>query len=241
MTRICWSRAVRVAALAATQCLVAALSSAPQIYAQQLSVRHYDVSDGLANSHVNSIHQDAKGYLWFGTREGLSRFDGYRFTNYGTHDGLENPVINAVVEDRQGHLWLGTNGGGVARLIDDPREMFALHQTQSVPTTKRKFVSYRVGASPASNRVNALLFDASNNLWCATDAGLYRAAASEHGELKFELVVPHRDVAIQMAAYSDSHGRLWFGIENELIEVVQNQLIKCQRFRIVNWYSLFSR
>src|SRR6266496_828743 len=106
-----------------TQCLpvVLLLLAALSVCAQQLSVRHYDVSDGLANSHVSAIHQDVKGYLWFGTREGLSRFDGYRFINYDARDGLGNPVINALAEDRQGRLWIGTNGGGVARLIDDPR------------------------------------------------------------------------------------------------------------------------
>src|SRR5215470_7943603 len=73
----------------AAQCLPAVffLATLP-VCAQQLSVRHYDVSDGLAHSHVGAIHQDRKGYLWFGTREGLSRFDGYRFTNYGERDGL---------------------------------------------------------------------------------------------------------------------------------------------------------
>ena len=41
-----------------------------------------DVPDGLAQGTVQAIHQDAKGNLWFGTFEGLSRFDGYRFSNY---------------------------------------------------------------------------------------------------------------------------------------------------------------
>ena len=225
--RLHQSTAGAIIAAVLAQCLPVALLllAALSVCAQQLSVRHYDVSDGLANSHVSAIHQDAKGYLWFGTREGLSRFDGYRFINYGTRDGLGNPVINALAEDRQGRLWIGANGGGVARLIDDPREIFALHQPQAA-STRSKFVSYRVGDSLASNRVNALLFDDSNNLWCVTDDGLYRAAVSEQGDLQFELVVPHQNVATGMAAYGDSQGRLWFGIENELIEVVQNQLIK---------------
>src|SRR5262252_121641 len=89
--------------------------------AQQLSIRHYDVSDGLAHSHVSAMHQDAKGYLWLATWEGLSRFDGYRFTNYTQADGLGDPIINDIVEDRQGRLWVATNGGGVARLNDDSR------------------------------------------------------------------------------------------------------------------------
>ena len=149
--------------LAAVSCLALALRhGVPEVSAQQLSVRRYDVSDGLAHSYVGAIHQDKKGYLWFGTREGLSRFDGYRFFNYGTGDGLENPIINAIAEDRQGRLWVATNGSGVARLIDDPREISSPREAQAAVTSKPKFVNYRVGDSPASNRVNALVFDATN-------------------------------------------------------------------------------
>src|SRR5215813_1978227 len=115
--------------------------------AQQLSVRRYDVSDGLAHSHVAAIHQDRKGYLWFGTWEGLSRFDGYRFTNYGERDGLGHVIINDITEDRHGRLWVATNGGGVAMLLDDPRETLTSGPFKSAgvgaaPGASRKFVSY---------------------------------------------------------------------------------------------------
>jgi ligand-binding sensor domain-containing protein len=93
--------------------------------AQQLSVRHYDASDGLVHNHVGAIHQDRKGYLWFATWEGLSRFDGHRFTNYGEREGLKHAVVNDITEDRRGRLWVATNGGGGARLLDDPRENMA--------------------------------------------------------------------------------------------------------------------
>src|SRR5262245_17339261 len=107
------------------------LLAALPVCAQQLSARHYDVSDGLAHSHVAAIHQDRKGYLWFGTREGLSRFDGYRFTTYGLSDGLGHANVNAIAEDRRGRLWVGTNGSGVSCLIDDPREVPSSHSSQS--------------------------------------------------------------------------------------------------------------
>src|SRR5215831_19710062 len=144
------------------------LLAAPPARAQQLSVRKYNVSDGLAHSHVTAIHQDRKGYLWFGTWEGLSRFDGYRFTNYGERDGLGHVIINDITEDRGGRLWVATNGGGVARLIDDPRASPSA-QAELGPGVRRKFVSFRTGASAPSNHVNSLLFDSRNNLWCATD------------------------------------------------------------------------
>jgi ligand-binding sensor domain-containing protein len=224
-----FSQIIRCAVVAVTQCLAVTFwPGAPLVSAQQLSIRHYDVSDGLAHSRVVAIHQDAKGYLWLATWEGLSQFDGYRFTNYGPRDGLNNPIINAITEDRQGRLWVATNGSGVALLIDDPRESLSGQPTPA-PSARQRFVSFRVGDSETSNRVNALLFDLQNNLWCATDGGLYRAATGQSGALKFEVIVPHRDVEMGMAAFGDRHGRLWFGIEHELIEIVQDQIIKYGR------------
>ncbi|MGH9939881.1 MAG: sensor histidine kinase [Blastocatellia bacterium] len=217
---------VRAAAYTA-QCLLAAplLLVAP-VCAQQLSVRHYNVSDGLAHSQVMAIRQDRKGYLWFGTWEGLSRFDGYRFTGYGVRDGLGHPIINDIDEDRRGRLWVATNGGGVARLIDNPREEVAARQAGSTPDARRRFISFRVGASLESNRVNALLFDPADNLWLVTDAGLYRAATEPPGELQFKLVAPLSPTVIRGAAFADRHGRLWFGLKYELIQVVADQTVK---------------
>src|SRR5215831_17010608 len=107
------------------------LFAALPVPAQRLSTRHYDVSDGLAHGHVKAIHQDRKGYIWFGTQEGLSRFDGYRFTNYGERDGLGHVIINDINEDRHGRLWVATNGGGVSCLIDDPREVSSSNPLKS--------------------------------------------------------------------------------------------------------------
>ena len=87
--------------------------------AQHLSVRHYGVSEGLVNNRVTAIHQDSKGYVWFATNEGLSRFDGYRFVNYNTRDGLGHPIVNGITEDSNGHLWAATNGGGEGFTIFD--------------------------------------------------------------------------------------------------------------------------
>jgi ligand-binding sensor domain-containing protein len=136
----------------------------PEAFTQRLSFRHYDIRDGLAHNRVGCIHQDRKGYIWFGTWEGLSRFDGYRFTNYGMRDGLSNPLINAIAEDHQGHLWVATNVGGVARLIDDPKESSVLQKEEPGSSPRRKFVSYSIATAPGANIVDTLLFDPSDNL-----------------------------------------------------------------------------
>ena len=72
------------------------------VCAQRLPLRHYDIADGLAHGTVSSVYQDSKGYIWFGTYEGLSRFDGYRFVSYDTRDGFNQTraqVLRAVAED----------------------------------------------------------------------------------------------------------------------------------------------
>ena len=139
MNRRYWNQALGLTAVAAAQCLIAVLLyGAPKVCAQHLPVRHYSVNDGLANSNVRCVYQDRKGYLWFGTGDGLSRFDGYRFTSYGPRDGLEHPVVHTIIEDRQGRIWVGTWGSGVARLTDQSERTFSLGQGDSRRRASRK-------------------------------------------------------------------------------------------------------
>ncbi|MEP7272778.1 MAG: two-component regulator propeller domain-containing protein [Acidobacteriota bacterium] len=221
------SHVVVPATVVEVTCLaLALLLSVPSASAQKLSLRHYDVVDGLAHGTVQAIHQDAKGYLWFGTFEGLSRFDGYRFTNYDTRDGLPQVIVNTIAEDRQGHLWVGTNGGGVSRLIDDPEEGPPVQSGAAKPATRPKFASFLVGREAGANRVNALYFDRENHLWCATDGGLYRGVQSANDGPRFDVIVPHSEVSEPMPALGDRNGRLWFGIANDLIEVDEGRIIR---------------
>ena len=79
--------------------------------AQRLTIKKYTVNDGLADSYVLGMCQDSEGFLWVGTANGLSRFDGKEFINYGYAEGLPNLVVDVVYEDRQKRLWAGTRRG----------------------------------------------------------------------------------------------------------------------------------
>ena len=72
---------------------------------------NYTTEDGLAGNIVYSILQDSKGALWFGTDNGLSRFDGVHWVNVRVDNGLKNKDVYAIVEDTQGDIWVGTRGG----------------------------------------------------------------------------------------------------------------------------------
>src|SRR5437870_12839429 len=79
--------------------------------AERLPLKSYTTADGLADNGINRIVRDSRGFLWFCTAEGLSRFDGYSFTNYGTAEGLPHPHVNDILETRGGGYWVATNAG----------------------------------------------------------------------------------------------------------------------------------
>jgi ligand-binding sensor domain-containing protein len=91
-------------------CLVAA--SIP-VRSEQLSVKKYTIADGLARDFINRIRQDSHGYIWFCTTEGISRFDGYAFTNYGVAEGLPHRIVSDFLETRDGELLFATLAGVV--------------------------------------------------------------------------------------------------------------------------------
>lgn len=191
--------------------LFACVAGSARVPAQTLALRHYDVGDGLSSSRVISFHQDAKGYLWMGTWEGLCRFDGHEIVAYDHADGIENPVINMIVEDRGGDIWAGTNGGGIARFLDSSAWTSSARPAAS-------FATYRVSDLRKSNVVDALLFDRDGNLWCGTEAGLYRARAPLGSPPVFEAVTNRRP-AWPQALMQDRQGRVWMGTGEDLWEV----------------------
>jgi len=87
----------------------------PALRAQEYYFKHYHVENGLSNNSVNCSMQDKKGFLWFGTINGLNRFDGYRFRIFRhDHDdstSIGSNFIRCMYEDKKGFLWIGTNKG----------------------------------------------------------------------------------------------------------------------------------
>ena len=72
------------------------LLTALPAHTERLPIKNYTTADGLAHNIVNKIVRDSRGFLWFCTADGLSRFDGYAFTNYGTNRGLPHASVNEL-------------------------------------------------------------------------------------------------------------------------------------------------
>ena len=130
-------------------------------HAEQLPIKTYTTADGLAQDCVNRIIRDSRGFLWFCTREGLSRFDGYRFTSYTTDQGLPNRWVNYLLEARDGSYWVAA-GNCVCR--------FNL-------TGAPLFIPYTVPAGQLFAEVHVLLEDPAGALEAHRAECLYQALA----------------------------------------------------------------
>ncbi|KRT14855.1 hypothetical protein ASU31_16145 [Pedobacter ginsenosidimutans] len=93
--------------------LYAGLSVASQ--RDSLSVRHLEIEDGLSNNYVRCVYQDRKGFFWFGSRDGLNRYDGYGFKVFrneiGNKTSLIHNIIHAINSDTDNNIWIGTRQG----------------------------------------------------------------------------------------------------------------------------------
>src|SRR5688572_3298789 len=82
---------------------------------ESLHFEHIGIEEGLSNNNVLAILQDRKGYIWFGTMDGLNKYDGYSFTKYKfdpfDFSSLPQNTIYTIWEDKYGFIWVGTYEG----------------------------------------------------------------------------------------------------------------------------------
>ena len=107
------------------------------IFSQEYSYRHYTVKDGLVQNQVMTMFRDSKGYLWLGTKGGVSRFDGMKFENYTVNDGLISNQIIRIFEDSEGGINF-CSIIGVSRFYKDEIKPMILNDT--IQSDNRLFI-----------------------------------------------------------------------------------------------------
>jgi ligand-binding sensor domain-containing protein/two-component sensor histidine kinase len=173
----------------------------PPAFAEPLPIKTWTAAHGLAHNHIIRIRRDARGFLWFCTLEGLSRFDGRSFTTFDTLSGLPHLTVTDVLEARDGSWWVATNGGGIARF-----------QNLGQLTGKRAPRLYQPGALPAQQRVNALFQDHQGRIYAGTDAGIFCLAADglETGQFRrLDDAQSPYSAAVVNGFAEDAAGHLW--------------------------------
>ena len=175
-----------------------------------LKFKHITDEQGLSNTSVECIFQDYRGFMWFGTLDGLNRYDGYKITVYSNNPkdtaSISDNSVNCIYEDHQHRLWIGTGNG--LNLFDQ---------------TTNKFIRYthtlRLN-SINSNKINDIHEDAAHNLWIATAGGglnLFDPVKN-----KFTHFVHHNNQANSISSdevnsiCEDTKGNFWVATNNGL-------------------------
>ena len=158
--------------LFASICLV--LAAQCPANAEQMRFRQISLEQGLSQSSVYAIWQDKQGFLWFGTQDGLNRYDGYTLTVFreqtNNANSLPNNCIQTLHEDRLGTLWIGTRGGGAAKR-NPYSGVFSPAFTMSQEARKTSF-----GGSLGIEEQDVYAFssDSAGKMWIGTGAGLLK-------------------------------------------------------------------
>jgi len=158
-----------------------------------------DSKDGLSNNDVQSVFKDSKGYLWFGTRLGLNRYDGYTFTVFKNEinnpESLNGNEIFSIVEDKSKQIWVLTENG--LNKLNRDNETF-------------KHYPLNIKANSTIKPKSELLYvDKSGKLWIGTNNGLI-----EFDVLKGEPVKKYLTQEPIISIIEDENNNLWLGTWN---------------------------
>jgi ligand-binding sensor domain-containing protein len=176
--------------------------------ANDVHFEHISIEQGLSQTSVFSVFQDSKGFMWFGTLDGLNKYDGYSFTVYKSDprnpNTLSNNTIVKIFEDKQGYLWIGTLGGGLNK-FDEKTEQFTRYRNDP-----------RNSTSLSNDNVRSIFQDAGGHLWIGTNNGLNRYAPENdrfirYGNIPYSLNSLSNNVIWSIYESPADPGILWIG------------------------------
>lgn len=174
------------------------------------------VDDGLNHNSVLAILQDELGMMWFGTYDGLSRYDGYRFQNFrndiNSPSGMSHNIVNTLAKG-DGGIWIGTLSG--------------LNFYDLRTNTFQKYFTSNNGLP--SDHIGALLRDRKGRLWIGTDEGLCRMDGAQ-GNLIENIWLGPNDPHSITSILESTNGRLWVGTKSSLFVHIDGRFRKSLDF-----------
>lgn len=187
------------------------------VLAQKINFRHYTVTDGLCANTIWDIEQDDQGYMWFGTKYGLSRFDGYSFKSFQCQKGipgsLGNNFIRKVFKYDAKTFWIGTEEG--IYIFDLETEKFNLF-------------------TPIGDHfIYDIIRSKSGDIWIATkDKGIYQFQVKSRKLINFSISSPHKISLNEVTKLvQDDSGDIWIGTYGQGIDVLNTSNNHVRHYR----------
>ncbi|SDS49261.1 Two component regulator propeller [Mucilaginibacter mallensis] len=173
-----------------------------------LKFKHITTTDGLSGNTIESIFQDSRGYIWFGTRDGLNQYDGYNikiFRNNGNNTkSISDNYIKCISEDAQHNIWIGTLNG--LNKFDPYKNTFTTYKHD--PSNKN---------SLSGSEINCLYGDKEGKLWVGTTTGGLNYYDTKHGvfkQLQYQKGYPPNLLNNEINdLYEDGNANLWIGTD----------------------------
>ncbi|WP_262711553.1 hybrid sensor histidine kinase/response regulator [Dyadobacter luticola] len=164
----------------------------------------FTTNQGLSQNHISSILMDKKGFMWFGSEDGLNRFDGYTFQHYkhekADRHSIDDSYILDILESKDGELWIATSSG--LNKFNRDLDRFE-HYFDNVP----------------KHSVNDIFQDSKGRIWLGTSQGLMLFDPQKKLLRKYLRVDEHRQFktpANISTVAEDANGSLWVGTETGL-------------------------
>ncbi|KAA8479171.1 two component regulator with propeller domain [Arcticibacter tournemirensis] len=176
---------------------------------QEIEFSHLSIENGLSQNSVLSITQDSNGFLWFGTRNGLNKYDSYRFTVYKNSPlkkgSISDNYITALLCDKQNTIWAGTHQG--LNRYDADSDSFT-----------RISLATGTSSDEVNKSINCIYQDRRGQIWIGTDFTvkiLNRAGA----KIKVSTVPLFKKKLIVRCIYQDRENVFWIGTSNGVIRL----------------------
>lgn len=171
-----------------------------------LKFEHFGTRDGLSQVNINCIIQDSRGFMWIGSRNGLNRYDGYKFISFRydakNEQTLSNNLITDLAEDHDGNIWISTQGG--LDMYDRATGKFVRYMHDPKNTN-----------SISNNILNRLTIDHNGKLWIATQNGGLDYFDIKKKTFQHHIHNPADNSSINddnvRTVFEDSEHKLWVG------------------------------
>ena len=167
--------------------------------AQSPVFRHYTTDDGLPSSEVYYIIQDKKGYIWFATDMGVSRFDGYNFENFDIQKGLPSNTIFEIYEDYKGRIWFSSFSGELSYYYNDTIIQYPHNDKLLAQFTESPLVIKGAFFVDTSDKITMGLFN--QGIFEAFPDGKINRKYSENKFNAFNLIVDNKNEKSYVLTY----------------------------------------
>lgn len=168
-------------------------------------------SNPISQNTIQVIFKDSYGFMWFGTQDGLNKFDGYQLQVYKHNERNPNTLpsnnITKIAEDASLNIWAGTRKDGLSKF----------------DRKNRRFINFKHNPADANslsnNNISVLFRDKQSNLWVGTESGLNLFNAKTNTFKRFYASDKNDNTLSDskiLSIYQDSEGKIWVGTANGL-------------------------